>query len=79
MARNEFKVTSIFKITISIYKKIFGFCIFYFYEEVLIQQVCLRKYIENEIFNSTLYKTKKNKKKTKEKEQNIIQLHNYHF
>ena len=62
MARNEFKVTSIFKITISIYKKIFGFCIFYFYEELLIQQVCLRKCIENEIFNSTLYKTKTNKK-----------------
>ena len=62
MARNEFKVTSIFKITISIYKKIFGFCIFYFYEELLIQQVCLRKCIENKIFNSTLYKTKKNKK-----------------
>ena len=32
-------------------------------------------YIENEIFNITLHKTKNQKKWSK----NIVQLHNYHF
>ena len=34
-------------------------------EEELIQQVCLRKYKENEFFNSTLYKTQYKRKGAK--------------
>ena len=32
---------------------LFIFCIFYFNEKELNQQVCLKKYVENEISNST--------------------------
>ena len=64
MAKNEFKVTSIFKIALKIRKKNFEFCgkisnflpkrclfilcIFYLNREDLIQLVCLTKYIKNE-------------------------------
>ena len=34
-------------------------------EEQLIQQVCLRKYKENEFFNSTFYKTQNKRKGAK--------------
>ena len=91
MTKNEFKMISIFKIIIWICTKMFELCgkistflperclfilcIFDLNKEGLIQQVCLKKYIKNKICNSTLYKTKKQKKKNKK----IIQFHNYHF
>ena len=72
MAKNDFRVTSIFKIIIRICKKnvefcaktskflsrrcLFIFCIFYLIEEELNQQVYLIKYVENEISNSTSHK-----------------------
>ena len=65
MAKNDFRVTSIFKIIIRICMKnvefcrktskflpkrcLFIFCIFYLNEKELNQQVCLIKYEENEI------------------------------
>ena len=45
---------------------LFIFCIFYLNEKELNQQVCLIKYVENEISNSTSHKKKRSK--------NIIQL-----
>ena len=84
MAKNDFRVTSIFKIIIRIYMKnvefcrktskflpkrcLFIFCIFYLNEKELNQQVCLIKYVENEISNSTSHKKKR------ERSKNIIQL-----
>ena len=54
MSKNDFRVTSIFKIIIRICKKLlFIFCVFYLNEEELNQGVCLVKYVENEISNST--------------------------
>ena len=69
MAKNDFRVTSIFKIIIRIcmknvefYRKtstflpkrsLFTFYIFYLNEKELNQQLRLIKYIENEISNST--------------------------
>ena len=41
------------------------FRIFYLNQEELTRQVCLIKYIENEISNSTLHKTKKQKRRAK--------------
>ena len=91
MAKNELKVISIFKIIIRICSKTFEFSgktpkfypknvcsfavFFYLNKEQLIQNVCLKKYKQNENFISTLYKAKKQKKRSK----NIIQLHNFHF
>ena len=90
MAKNKFKLASIFKIISSTCKKIFEFCgktfkflprclfilcAFYLNKEESMQQVSLKKYIENEIFNSTLHKRKKQKKRS----QNVIQLDNYHL
>ena len=80
MAKNDFRVTSIFKIIIRICMKnvefcrktskflpkrcLFIFCIFYLQEKELNQQVCLIKYVQNEISDSTSQKkNKKNKKK----------------
>ena len=84
MAKNDFRVTSIFKIIIRICmknvefcRKTFKFlpkrcllssCIFYLNEKELNQQVCLIKYVENEISNSTSHKKKR------ERSKNIIQL-----
>ena len=84
MAKNDFRVTSIFKIIIKICMKnvkfcrktskflpkrcLFIFCIFYLNEKELNQQVCLIKYVENEISNSTSHK------KERERSKNIIQL-----
>ena len=75
MAKNDFRVTSIFKIIIRICMKnvefcrktstflpkrcLFIFCIFYLNEKELNQQVCLIKYIENEISNSTSHREKR--------------------
>ena len=47
---------------------VFIFCIFYLNEEELNQQICLTKYVENEISNSTFHK-KKEKKKKREREE----------
>ena len=87
MAKNEFRVTSIFKIIIRIYMKnvefcrktskflpkrcLFIFCIFYLNEKELKQQVCLKKYVENEICNSTSHKKKE---RETERSKHIIQL-----
>ena len=87
MAKNDFRVTSIFKIIIRICMKnvefcrktskflskrcLFIFCIFYLNEKKLNQQVCVIKYVENKISNSTSYKTKK---RERERSKNIIQL-----
>ena len=65
---NDFRVTSVFKITISICLKnvefcgrtskflskrcLFILCIFYLNEKELNQQLCLIRYIENEISTS---------------------------
>ena len=75
MAKNDFRVTSIFKIIFRICMKnvefcgktskflpkrcLFIFCIFYLNEKELNQQVCLIKYVENEISNSTSHKKKR--------------------
>ena len=74
MAKNYFRVPSIFKIIIRICMKnvefcgktskflpkrcLFIFCIFYLNEKELNQQVCLIKHVENEISNSTSHKEK---------------------
>ena len=84
MAKNGFRVTSIFKIIIRICMKnvefcrktskflpkrcLFIFCIFYLNEKELNQQICLIKYVENEISNSTSFAKKRKRSK------NIIQL-----
>ena len=46
------------------YLCLFIFCIFYLNEKELNQQVCLMKYVENQISNSTSYKKKKRGAKT---------------
>ena len=81
MAKNGFRVTSIFKIIIRICMKnvafcgktskflpkrcpcLFIFCIFYLNEKELHQQVCLIKYAENKISNSTSHKKKRERSK----------------
>ena len=81
MAKNDFRVTSIFKIIIRICMKnvafcgktskflpkrcpcLFIFCIFYLNEKELHQQVCLIKYAENKISNSTSHKKKRERSK----------------
>ena len=84
MTKNDFRVTSIFKIIIRICMKnvefckktskflpkrcLFIFCISYLNEKELNQQVCLLKYVENEISNSASHKKKR------ERSRNIIQL-----
>ena len=89
MVKNDFRETSIFKIIIRICVKnvefcrktfkflpkrcLFILCIFYLNKKELNQQVCLIKYVENGISNSTSHKKKKKKKKKKRVEQNIIQ------
>ena len=84
MAKNDFKVTSIFKIIVRICMKnvesfrktskflskrcLFNFCIFHLNEKELNQQVCLIKYVENEISKSTFHKKKKERKKKRKRE-----------
>ena len=78
MAKNDFRVTSIFKIIVRICMEnvefcrkaskflpkrcMFIFCIFYLNEKELNQQVCLIKYVENEISNSTSHENWKTEK-----------------
>ena len=87
MAKNDFRVRSLFKIIIRIRVKnvefcrktskflpkrcLFIFCIFYLNEKELKQQVCLKKYVENEICNSTSHKKKE---RETERSKHIIQL-----
>ena len=75
MAKNDFRVTSIFKIIIRICMKnvefcrktstflpkicLFIFCIFYLNEKELNQQVRLIKYVENTVSNPTSHTQKK--------------------
>ena len=84
MAKNDFKVTSIFKIIVRICMKnveffrktskflskrcLFNFCVFHLNEKELNQQVCLIKYVENEISKSTSHKKERKKERKKEKE-----------
>ena len=42
---------------------LFIFCIFHLNEKELNQQVCLMKYVENQISNSTSYKKRKEEQK----------------
>ena len=49
---------------------LFNFCIFCLNEKEFNQQVCLIKYAENEMSNSTSHKRKKKKERSK----NIVQL-----
>ena len=93
MAKNDFRVTSIFKISLGFVWKMFEFCrktfkflpkrclfifcIFHLNEKELNQQVCLIKYAENQIFNSTSHQ-KKERKKGRE-EQKHIQLQKLQF
>ena len=90
MAKSDFRVTSIFKIIFRICMKNVEFCrktskflpkrclfifyIFYLNEKDLNQQLCLIKYVENEISNPTSYKKEK---RERERSKNIIQLQNH--
>ena len=83
MAKNDFRVRSIFKIIIRICMKnvefcrkaskflskrcLFIFCIFYLNEKELNQQVCLIKHVENEISNSTSHKKEREREEQKHK------------
>ena len=85
MTKNDFRVTSIFKIIIRICMKnvefcrktskflpkrcLFIFCIFYLNEKELNQQVCLIKYVENEISNPTSHKKKREREREREREE----------
>ena len=81
MVKNDFRVTSIFKIIIRICMKNIEFCrktskflpkrclfifssFFYLNEKELNQHICLIKYVENEISNSTSHTQKTSKTKT---------------
>ena len=85
MAKNDFRVTPVFKITyriclenVEIYGKtskflskrwLLIFCIFYLNEKELNQQVCLIKFIENEI--STSHKKGERSKKITQLQNNF--------
>ena len=107
IAKNDFRVTSIFKIIIRICMKnvafcgktskflpkrcpcLFIFCIFYLNEKELHQQVCLIKYAENKISNSTSHKKKRERSKNIPTSKasilrlliftNFLTFTNYHF
>ena len=88
MAKNDFRMTSIFKIIICMKnvefcrktskflpkRCLFIFCIFYLNEKELKQQVCLTKYAENEISNSNSHQ--KNKKIERDEHKNISNFKN---
>ena len=79
MAKNDFRVTSIFKIIIRICMKnvefcrktskflpkrcLFIFCIFYLNEKELNQQICLIKYVESEISDFSQKKREREEQK----------------
>ena len=80
MVKNDFRMTSIFKIVIRICIKNFEFCmntskflptrcpfifcIFHVNEKKPNQRVCLIKYVENEIYTSTFRKKRERGAKT---------------
>ena len=90
MAKNDFRVTSIFKIIIRICMKnvefcrktskflpkrcLFIFCIFYLNEKELNQQVCLIKYIENEISTSRKERRKQKHNPTSKKYLELLKI-----
>ena len=95
MAKNDFRVTSIFKTIIRIFMEnvefcrktskflpkrcLFIFCIFYLNEKELNQQVCLIKYVENEISNSTSHKKKREEQKHNPTSKTFLKLlKNFH-
>ena len=83
MVKNDFRVTPVFKIIIRICMKnvefcrkaskflpkrcLLIFCIFYLNEKKLNQQVCLIKYVENEISNRTSHKKTKKREREERK------------
>ena len=83
MAKNDVRVTPVFKIIIRNCVKnvefcrktsrflpercLFIICIFYLNENELNQQVCLIKYVENEISNSTSHKKRKKNERKEQK------------
>ena len=84
MAKNDFRVTSVFKIIISICMKniefsgktskflskrcLFIFCIFYLNEKELNQQVCLKKYVEHEIEHERERQRERQRERERERE-----------
>ena len=90
MAKNNFRMTSNFKIIIRICMKnvvfcrktskflpkrcLFIFCIFYLNEKELNQQVCLIKYVENEISNPTSHKKKRERSKNNPTSKTFLKL-----
>ena len=84
MTKNDFRVTSIFKVVIKICKKnaefcrktskflpkrcLFIFCIFYLNEEELNQQVCLIKYVEKYVEKFEISNTFYKTKREREKQ-----------
>ena len=90
MVKNDFRVTSIFKIIIRICMKnvefcrktskflpkrcLFIFCIFYLNEKELNQQVCLIKYIENEISTSRKKRGKQKHNPTSKKYLELLKI-----
>ena len=90
MAKGDFRLTSVYKIVLKTCKKNVEFrgktctflpktsliisCIFYINKEKWNQQLCLIKYVENEISNSKFHK-----KKNEREERKQIQLENFHF
>ena len=96
MAKNDVRVTPVFKIIIRNCVKnvefcrktsrflpercLFIICIFYLNENELNQQVCLIKYVENEISNSTSHKKREEQKHipTSKKNEKFSLVTNYH-
>ena len=93
MAKNDFRMTSIFKIIICMKnvefcrktskflpkRCLFIFCIFYLNEKELNQQVRLIKYVKNEISNSTSHKKRKVEQKHNPTSKTFLKLlKNFH-
>ena len=94
MAKNDVRVTPVFKIIIRNCVKnvefcrktssflpercLFIICIFYLNENELNQQVCLIKYVENEISNSTSHKKREEQKHIPTSKTFLKLLRNFH-
>ena len=90
MVKNDFRVTSVFKIAIRICMKnvefcwkkskflskrcLFIFCVVYLNEKELNQQVCLIKYIENEISTSRKKRGKQKHNPTSKKYLKLLKI-----
>ena len=78
MAKNDFRVTPIFKIIIRICMKnlsfypkdvcLFIFCIFYLNENEFNQQVCLIKYVEKKIYRERETERQRQREKREERD-----------